>query len=191
MALIAVDITSYDSFRTDVLNRAAQGLGFDVDGSFGYQCWDLAAELWMNIPEFSGGLLYPQTGPNLYASECWSVSRDVNSGLSFDKIWQLEDVKRGDCIVIASSPISTTGHIAFADEDYNGSNRMDLLGQNQVDPSPIEGHIPTVTNIDVGSYFLGAFRYKEWEKPSPVTKVKRKQFPWFLIQRRLREMWGM
>ena len=191
MALLPINISSYDGFREDALNRASQGMGYDVDGSFGYQCWDLAAELWMNIPEFSGGVLYPQTGPNLYASECWTVSRDVNAGMSFDLIYNLSDVKRGDCIVIASSPISTTGHIAFADQDYGGVNTMNLLGQNQVNPSPTEGHIPTVTNVDVGSYFLGAFRYKVWEQPGPITKVKRKQFPWFLVQRRLREMWGV
>ena len=153
--------------------------------------WDLAAELWMNIPEFSGGILYPKTGPNLYASECWTVSRDINAGDSFDLIYNYQDVKRGDCIVIASSPISTTGHIAFADEDYNGTNNMNLLGQNQVNASPIVGHIPTVTNLDVGSYFLGAFRYKVWEQPTPVVKAKRHAFPWFLVQRRLREVWGV
>ena len=175
MSLINLDISSYNEFRRQVLERASQNLGYDVDGAFGYQCWDLAAELWMNIPEFSGGILYPQTGPNLYASECWTVSRDVNAGMSFDLIWHLEDVKRGDCIVIASSPISTTGHIAFADEDYGGSNNMNLLGQNQVNPSPTVGHIPTVTNVDVGSYFLGAFRYKLWEQPEPPTPTEKKK----------------
>lgn len=191
MALLPIDISSYEDFRNDALDRAAQGLGYDVDGSYGYQCWDLAAELWMNIPEFSGGILYPQTGPLLYASECWTVSRDVNAGMSFDLVWHFEDVKRGDCIVIDSSPISTTGHIAFADQDYSNSNMMNLLGQNQVNPSPTVGHIPTVTNVDVGTYFLGAFRYKAWEINPPATKVKRHGFPWFLVQRRLREMWGI
>lgn len=177
MSLINLDISSYNEFRRQVLERASQNLGYDVDNAFGYQCWDLAAELWMNIPEFSGGILYPQTGPNLYASECWTVSRDVNAGMSFDLIWHLEDIKRGDCIVIASSPISTTGHIAFADEDYGGSNNMNLLGQNQVEPSPTVGHIPTVTNVDVGSYFLGAFRYKLWEQPEPTPpSVKKKGY---------------
>lgn len=191
MALLPIDITSYDSFRTDALDRAAQDLGYDVDGAYGYQCWDLAAELWMNIPEFSGGILYPQTGPLLYASECWTVSRDVNAGMSFDLVWHLEDVKRGDCIVIDSSPVSTTGHIAFADQDYNNSNMMNLLGQNQVNPDPVYGHIPTVTNIDVGTYFLGAFRYKAWETTPPAPRRRKKGFPWYLVQRRLREMWGV
>ena len=148
--------------------------------------WDLAAELWMTIPEFFGQGLYPQTGPNLYASECWTVSRDANAGDSFDLIYNFTDVKRGDCIVIASSPISTTGHIAFADENYNGSIMMNLLGQNQVDPSPIYGHIPTVTNVDVGTYFLGAFRYKQWGSGPGPTPVIRSKFPWVLYSRKLR-----
>ena len=37
MSLIPITISSYAAFRTDVLNRAAQGLGYDVDGSYGYQ----------------------------------------------------------------------------------------------------------------------------------------------------------
>lgn len=190
MALIALDITSYDTFRTGVLDRANQNLGFDVDGYYGYQCWDLAAELWMNIPEFSGGILYPQTGPLGYAEECWTMSRDVNAGMSFDLVWHFEDVKRGDCIVIGSSALSTTGHIAFADEDYNSTNYLPLLGQNQVSPDPYYGHIPTVTNIEVATYFLGAFRYKAWgtTPPHPPTPtIKRSKFPWYLIQRRARE----
>lgn len=191
MSLISVDITSYDSFRNEVLARAAQGLGYDVDGYFGYQCWDLAAELWMNTPEFSNSGLYPQTGPNYAAEECWTVSRDANAGDSFDLIWNYSDVKYGDVIVIGSSPISTTGHIAFADENYTGTNYMNLLGQNQVDPNFYTGHIPTVTNVDVGSYFLGAFRYKDWgggPGPTPPTPgfSTNNHFPWVLLSRKLR-----
>lgn len=190
MSLLPINISSYDAFRSDALARADENEGYNVDGAYGFQCWDLAAELWMNIPEFSGVIYYPQTGPLTYASECWTVSRDVNAGMSFDLVWHLEDVKRGDCIVIDSSPISTTGHIAFADEDYRGSNIMPLLGQNQINPSPTEGHIPSVTNVDVGTYFLGAFRYKAWET-SPPTPKRKKGFPWYLVQRRLRDMWGI
>ena len=38
MALLPIDIATYEGFRTDALNRASQNLGYDVDGSFGYQC---------------------------------------------------------------------------------------------------------------------------------------------------------
>ena len=188
MSLLPINISSYNDFRSDALTRAGQGLGYDVDGYYGYQCWDLAAELWMNIPEFQNSGLWPHTGPNLAASECWTYSRDVNAGSSFDLIYHLEDVKRGDVIVIGASAISSVGHIAFADTDYNttvGTTlRMDLLGQNQVNPDLYYGHIPTVTNLDV-SAFLGAFRYKEWIIPTPEEEAEEeKHFPWPVAWRR-------
>lgn len=37
MSLLPISISSYASFRTDALNRAAQGLGYNVDDSYGYQ----------------------------------------------------------------------------------------------------------------------------------------------------------
>lgn len=184
MSLLPINITSYDGFRTDALDRAGQGLGYDVDGWIGYQCWDLAAELWMNIPEFQNSGLWPHTGPNLAAMECWTVSRDANAGTSFDLVYNLSDVKRGDVIVIGPSPVSDVGHIAFADEDYNGTNWMHLLGQNQVNPSPSYGHIPTVTLLAV-SAFLGAFRFHDWDKPEPKTKTTKHKFPWYIYTKKI------
>lgn len=182
MALLPINTSSYDTFRSDALTRAGQGLGYDVSGYYGYQCWDLAAELWMNLSEFAGHGLYPQTGPNYAAAECWTVSRTQNAGNSFDLIYDLREVKRGDVIVLGASAISDVGHIAFADSDYNiiveSTGRMDLLGQNQVNPSLYYGHIPTVTNLSVTA-FLGAFRYKGWEQPEPETPTEtKKHFPW-------------
>ena len=185
MSLIPININSYDAFRTDALNRAGQGLGYDVDNYLGYQCWDLAAELWMHIAEFEDGNLWPKTGSHLYASEIWTESRTQNAGSSFTLIYNLSDVKRGDAIVIGSSPISATGHIAFADENYNDTTQMNLLGQNQVDPNLTTGHIPTVTNIDV-SNFLGAFRFNGWTPITFSTKVEPKKFNWAVYARKLR-----
>ena len=188
MSLLPISINTYTAFRTDALTRAGQGLGYDVDEWLGYQCWDLAAELWMNLPEFSGSGYYPKTGPNQYAEECWTVSRNINAGNSFTLIYNLSDIKRGDVIVIGNSAISSTGHIAFADEDYNGTTTMDLLGQNQVNPSPTVGHIPTVTSVDV-SNFLGAFRLDSWTPgPTPPTPTGRtaSKFPWVLYARKFR-----
>ena len=172
MSLLPVNISSYDSFRTDVLLRASQSLGYDVDGAYGYQCWDLSAELWMNAPEFQNQGLYPKTGTNGYASECWTESKTINAGSSFLLINNINEIKRGDCIVLGSSAISQTGHIAFADEDYNGTTSMILLGQNQVNPNLTTGHIPTLTNLNI-SAFLGAFRFKAWIKPKPEPKRKK------------------
>lgn len=189
MSLINIDITSYDNFRRDALNRASQGLGYDVDGYYGYQCWDLTAELWMHVPEFTNSGLYPHTGPQHYASECWTYSKDVNAGSSFDLIYYITELKRGDIIVIDRSAISETGHIAFCDQDYQGTNYLELLGQNQVNPSAVYGHIPTVTRLNISS-FLGAFRYKEWKTTPPTPPIplgRRNKFPWVLYARKLRE----
>lgn len=182
MSLISITTSSYDGFRADALARASQGLGYNVDNYYGYQCWDLAAELWQNIG-YGGG--YPVTGPNHYARECWTYSRDTNKGDDFDLIYNIEDLKRGDVIVIDASAISSTGHIAFCDEDYNGTTRMNLLGQNQVDPNFTTGHIPTVTNLSI-SAFLGAFRYHEWSQPRPPIGSTKKEFKWVLYARKLR-----
>lgn len=189
MALLPINISTYEQFRADVLLRAGQGLGYDVDGYYGYQCWDLAAELWMNIAEFQDSQLWPKTGPELSAKECWTISRTVNAGNSFTLVYSLSDVKRGDVIVLDASSISENGHIAYADENYNGSTTMLLLGQNQVDPSLTLGHIPTVTNLSV-SAFLGAFRYNEWTPIPPTpptpTNARNGKFPWVLYARKLR-----
>ena len=184
MALLPINITSYNEFRADCLDRASQGLGYDVDGYYGYQCWDLAAELWMHIPEFEDGTLWPKTGPNSYASECWSVSRNQNKGTSFDLITDVTKLKRGDVIVLGSSAISSTGHIAFCDENYTG-DFMNLLGQNQVNPSLTDGHIPTVTSLPITA-FMGAFRYKNWQPEPPTPIHKRSRFPWFIYANKLR-----
>lgn len=187
MSLLPIATSSYNAFRTDALNRASQGLGYDVDNWLGYQCWDLVAELWMNLPEFANSGLWPHTGPELAARECWTVSRTENAGNSFDLIYSLNDVKRGDVIVIDASAISDVGHIAFADEDYNGTNYMDLLGQNQVNPSPTVGHIPTVTNLSVAT-FLGAFRLRTWTPTPPTpsaTTARNTRLPLIMMTRRL------
>lgn len=147
---------------------------------------------------------YPQTGPNHYASECWSYSRYVNAEYNgttyFDLISNVENIKRGDVVVFPGSP----GHIGFADEDYNISKAgyIAILGQNQgsggVPPAvsnPNGGTTANVKDLWVGtpsnpSGFLGAFRYKFWETtpPTPPTPSEKKhRFPWVLYDRKLRE----
>ena len=145
----------------------------------------------MHISEFEDGELWPKTGPDLTAMECWTVSRTVNAGSSFTLITSMSDLKRGDVIVLGASLISDVGHIAFCDTDYNdtvaSTQRMDLLGQNQVNPSPTVGHIPTVTNLDI-SAFLGAFRYNEWIEPTPPTPTETERtsrLPLILATRRI------
>lgn len=176
MALTPLDISSFNSFRSQTI-----GNGYNVDGFYGYQqqCWDYCAELWGNI----GTYIYPylKTGPLGYAYECWTVSRVENASDKFDLITNLSDVKRGDVVVLDHGRYTgdTAGHIAFADEDYNGTTTMKLLGQNQVNPNPDTGHVVTSNDMSMAK-FLGAFRYKAWAIEPEVIERKRYKF----------NMWG-
>lgn len=183
---VTLPISSYSAWK-----NAVAGNGYNADGYYGCQCWDLTAEFWWNVGFPQG---YPLTGPNHGASECWTVNRYNNISYGgtqyFDLIENLSDIKQGDVVVFAGNP----GHIGFADEDYNGGSYLKILGQNQGrqgEPPPIShpdgGTTATVTNLSV-SGILGAFRYKEWGGgPTPPTPTpKRGKFPWVLYARKLR-----
>lgn len=175
--------------------NAVAGNGYDADGQWGDQCWDLCAEFWYNVGFPQG---YPHTGPNHSAYECWTVSKDANCSYNgttyFDQINSINDVKQGDILVWNQHGEYTAGHIAFADEDYDGSGTIAVLGQNQGSggtPPPVSnpagGTTANVKRLST-NYFLGAFRYKEWEQPVPPTPTTtKKKFPWVLYARKLNQ----
>lgn len=180
MALVTLDISSYDAFR-----NATLGNGYDVDGANGYQCWDLGAELWGN----TGNYVYPylSTGGTGYAYGIWSA-KELNAGTDFDLIYNLSDVKRGDMLVLDKGRFAgdVSGHNGFADEDYSGGNTIMMLGQNQENPNPTTGHVTTIDSMNVAK-FLGAFRFKRWTTPV-YSQIVRKEtkFPWVLYSEKLR-----
>lgn len=158
-----VDITSYDAFRANVI-----GKGFDVDGSYGAQCWDACALVWIAL----GRSL--QTG-NGCAYGCWNLKRDANAGSDFELVTDASQIKRGDVLVFRSGEF---GHIGYADEDYSGSGFIKLLGQNQGGADyPNGGSAFNVVNMSMAT-FLGGFRYKKWGDGyskatiKPATEVK-------------------
>jgi hypothetical protein len=178
---------------------AVNGNGYNADGYYGCQCWDLTAEFWYNVGFPQG---YPHTGPNHYAEECWDVSRYANASYNgttyFDLITSINDVKQGDVIVWNGTTAYPTGHIAFADEDYDRSGYIAVLGQNQGTggtPPPVfhrdGGSTANVKRLSV-SNFAGAFRYRDWQHtpPTPTPTVrsipKQKRFPWVLYANKLR-----
>lgn len=187
--------TGYLTLPTDTYlawKTAVAGNGYDADGYYGDQCWDLVAEFWYNIGFPQG---YPQTGPHQYASECWTVSKEQNTSYNgttyFDLIYNLSDVKQGDVVVYSGAP----GHIGFADEDYNPAKAgfLAILGQNQgsggVPPAinnPAGGTTANVQNLLTATAFLGAFRYRGWVTPPP-SHTRRSKFPWVLYARKLNQ----
>lgn len=175
-ALVPEAIT-YEQWRGYLLTH-----GVNVDWTFGNQCWDSCALLW-----YQYGLRL-QTGPMGAAFECWVVSRNVNARGPFIQITGIENVKKGDCVVFNRAGSYWTGHIAFADEDYNGSGTLACLGQNQGQGVGV-GTPSNVVRMGVGN-FLGAFRNTNWKiAPQPVVKTQKieKRFPWVIYSRKLRQ----
>lgn len=164
-----VPYSTYDEFRVAILSRPDQypdDPGFDVDNSYGLQCYDGASILWQ------------QLGMNLYTAHsywgdgyssgvfsCWYYEdiRLANAGDAFDLIEDVTQVRRGDVIVFNGTSSVPTGHIGFADEDYvSGMTEIAVLGQNQVTGSGSSEDHFTVAMCSL-SNFAGAFRYKGWE----------------------------
>lgn len=177
--VLVPEAVTYEQWRGYLLTH-----GVNVDWAYGNQCWDSCALLW-----FQYGLRL-QTGPNHAAYECWMASKDVNARTPFTAIVGIQNVKKGDCVVFNRTGSFWTGHIAFADEDYNGSGYLRILGQNQ--GQGISSGTPSIViNYPVGG-FLGAFRNTRWEhtptpQPTPTpTTHKKKRFPWVLYARKLR-----
>lgn len=187
MAYVKVDVSSYNAFRS-----ATMGKAYDVDGSYGAQCWDFASIFYYSAFNKTG---MPATG-NGYAYGCWTLEKAANTLSGLTQVTNLKDVKRGDLIVLNKGRYSgdDTGHIAFADQNYTGSDTLVLLGQNQVDPSAIVGHAVTSTPINC-SAFLGGWRYDKWNatpepEPGPAKAKKKHHYPWAIFGNEARNrMW--
>ena len=117
--LLAQQYDTYDHWRELCLTH-----GINVDFSFGNQCWDSCALLWY---QYGLGL---QTG-NGYAYGCWTLMRNQNARPPFELVYGKENIKRGDVIVFDKHGSWYTGHIGYADEDYNGTDTLNCVGQNQ------------------------------------------------------------
>lgn len=169
-------INGYVSVAHDTYQQwrdATLGNGYNVDNAFGNQCWDICALLWWQY----GLRLITRPGGNGNAEDCWLISKELNAVTPFIAVYGVENIKRGDVVVFAGTSSYPTGHIAFADQDYEtGMSRMNFLGQNQggntsTDPSNIA--LISLTN------FLGIFRNVNWNQPQPhPSESKKRKFPW-------------
>ena len=168
----------------DVWKNATNNNGYDVDSSYGCQCWDLAAEFWWNVGFPQG---YPTLAGTHSAYGAWD-DRVQNAGDEFDLIYDKEDIQKGDVIVFNYFTGNPYGHIGFADENYNGTNTISILSENNGGTPDPEGGAYTNVNSYNLAHFRGAFRYKKWHQPVPPTPTReRTNFPWVLYARKLRQ----
>lgn len=166
----------HDTFLQWIANT--YGHAYDLDGSFGAQCWDYASLFWRNVG-FAAG--YPLTG-NGYAYGCWTIKREENASDTFWLITNKEDIKQGDILVFNATVDNVAGHITFAATNYNGTNYIDCIGQNQGGAAVIGGGSAVHIHNFALTNFLGAFRYKGWSESSR----KKSKFPWVLYANKLR-----
>lgn len=180
MAIPVVPHSTYDEFR-----NAVNGVGFDLDNFAGFQCWD------------GVDLLYQQSdvGQYLYtahnvgqgegtAKSCWlnDTARGLNGSGHFSIITEKTQIKKGDIIVFNTYEgwYGSAGHIGFADEDYNGTEYINILSQNfGAGSNPTTGKPFNIARALLGSAFLGVFRYDGWQETPPTpTEKKKKHFPY-------------
>lgn len=190
---VTIPIDSYANFKA-----AVNGNGYDADGSFGCQCWDLAAEFWWNVG-------FPQGYPTLTGTDAytmWSVpaNRLANSAYNgttyFDLVNNLEDVQLGDVMVFNYTAGNPYGHVGFADVDYsnwtpdpNAPYEYPILSENNGGtPDPDGGAYTNIHGYD-SRLFLGAFRFKAWHTtpPTPTPTSTSSHFKWVLYARKLRD----
>lgn len=179
---VSIDTSSYYNWKAATL-----GNGYNYDGSYGDQCWDYCQEFWANL----GSTL--STGGTGYAYGCWTVARETNAGNLFDLITSKSEIRIGDVIVMNKTSSNSAGHITFADENYNGTDYIYCLGQNQGGPAYSGGGTYVSVNRLGLDAFLGAFRYKGWSSSSGSLSgggnytPSNGHFPWVLYARGLRK----
>ena len=176
MPSYVVDITTFAAFKNQV-----NGHGYDLDGSFGFQCWDGVQLLWSQL-----GMFLSNDGTHSVYG-CWNAAvRQSNAGDQFDLIYNLSDIKTGDVMIFNhGSPWGANGHGGYACEDYKGGSRIQLLSQNYRNSSASQGSPFSIDNVQVRG-FLGAYRYKGWQGSTPPILKSHKNFPWVLYAHKLR-----
>lgn len=169
---------TYEQYRAYCLST-----GINADFAFGNQCMDTIMNLYYQ---------YGQTlraGPIGYAYEVWTNRRWQNNVFPFQMFEGARNIKRGDIVVFRAHGAYYTGHIAIADEDYNGGATIRILGQNQGQGIGW-GAASNLINYNI-SYFIGGFHNTEWRSPEPPTPgpiFKRTgNFPWVLYANKLRK----
>lgn len=108
---------TYEEFKSEVL-----GKGFDVDGYYGEQCWDLFAYYCKRL----GYSPIHCTGTG-YAQDLWE-KRATNGILKyFDEVTMMNP---GDVAIFKRTASTPLSHVAIFDHDIDGKNGA-FLGQNQ------------------------------------------------------------
>jgi hypothetical protein len=148
---------SYQDFKNTHL-----GNGYDIDGWWGWQCYDLYAEYCNYL-----GVPYANCTDSGYAQDLWT-QRHSNGILNyFDEV---EVMQPGDVAIFDVTPSTPYSHVAIFDSDA-GNGYGYFLGQNQGSDktNPNGGSASNIVALPYSATFATAFRPKQPNNTAVVT----------------------
>lgn len=144
-------------FQNEVL-----GSGFDIDGWFGWQCWDGYAKycLWLGVP-------FSNCTDSLYVKDLWNQRHENGILDYFDEV---ENLEGGEVCIFVESPLTPVSHVAIFVGDVDGVNGQ-FLGQNQGGaPGPFGGGAFDIQVFPYSILYPTAFRPKGESLPKQELK---------------------
>lgn len=112
-------MSQYNDFKQAVLDK-----GFDLDGAYGYQCWDGYAKWCQYV-----GVPAANCTVSGYVKDIWT-QRQANGILRYFDEVPVTALVAGDVVVFKEHPSTPASHIALFDSDAGGGYGL-FLGQNQ------------------------------------------------------------
>lgn len=155
--------------------------GVNMDGAYGYACWDLADDFWVNQV---GRPLVTNGGDDANytrgVQNSWLVTGLYNSGdgEDFAPITNWNEIQPGDWVFYQGT--DKIGHVMMALTKSTGVAAPVIgISQNFRNPSVANGSLasqdtyyPSMGNLS----FLGAFRWRgEWDTTAPTLKTDQSQ----------------
>lgn len=145
-------------FQNEVL-----GSGFDIDGYFGWQCWDGYAKycLWLGVP-FSNCMV------SGYVKDLWE--QRYNNGI-LDYFDEVENLEGGEVAIFTENEWTPVSHVAVFVADIDGTQGW-FLGQNQGgEAGPNGGGVFNLVAFPYSTLYPTAFR----PKGEPLSKQELKE----------------
>lgn len=147
----------YQGFKNKVL-----GNGYDVDGFYGFQCFDGYAQFCIE-----NGVPYANCNVTGFVRDIWEQRGSNGMINNFDEV---EIMQPGDVAVFKVHPWTPYSHIAIFDSDIDGSYGW-FLGQNQGGNANLtHGGEFSLVKLPYDALYPTAFRLKGTVKASGASK---------------------
>lgn len=147
----------YKLFQDEVL-----GYGFDIDGWFGWQCWDGYAKYCVQL-----GVPFANCTVSGYVKDLWE--QRYNNGI-LDYFDEVENLEGGEVCIFTENEWTPVSHVAIFVADIDGTQGW-FLGQNQGgEAGPNSGGAFNLVAFPYSTLYPTAFRPKG--EPLPKQELK-------------------